>query len=133
MIGFIVFFVLAGLFEAVMDTLQFRFYKSIFVGLDHRFWNPEVSWQNKWKDGCPKFGPKFKGSTTYLVFLTDAWHLAKWFRNRFVDIALFCVLYHYTDKLWLSLIVIFVVSMVQKVIFEVMYKLFSYDKRNQNA
>lgn len=133
MIGFIAFFILAGLFEAVMDTLQFRFHDSIFRDMNHSFWNPEVSWMNKWKDGCPKFGPKFKGSTTYLVFVTDGWHLAKWFRNRFVDIALFCGLYHYSEKILLSIVVIFVVSIAQKSIFELMFKLFSYDKRNKNT
>ena len=41
------------------------------------FFNPQESWVNKYKDNNPELGPKFFGSKTFLVFLTDAWHLAK--------------------------------------------------------
>jgi len=73
LLSFILFFV----FDSFMDILQYRFDQSFFASLDNQFWNPKISWMNKWKDGCPKFGPRFLGSTTVFVFLTDGWHLSK--------------------------------------------------------
>ena len=36
-----------------------------------------VSWKNKYKNGDVKQGRKFYGSMTFLVFITDGWHLFK--------------------------------------------------------
>ena len=83
--------VLAGFFNAVMDTLFTHFSQSIFKNLNPLFWNPEESWQNKWAQPFPQpyepkwyyfgFPPPYKErfpySSTIFVFLTDAWHLAK--------------------------------------------------------
>jgi hypothetical protein len=66
---------LAGFCKGIMDTLQFHYAKSSFADRDPLFWNPKVSWRNKYKNGDPQAGPKFPFSTTWLVFLTDAWHL----------------------------------------------------------
>jgi hypothetical protein len=35
------------------------------------------SWRNKYKNRDPQQGPAFPGATTWLVWLTDAWHLVK--------------------------------------------------------
>jgi len=45
-------------------------------------WNPywfdnSLSWPNKYEHGDPKQGPKFFGSTTFLVFVTDAKHASQ--------------------------------------------------------
>jgi hypothetical protein len=74
------FFFLAGAANGVMDTLQFHFAQSMFANparFDAPFWNPAQSWKNKYRDGDPAQGPRFPLSTTAFVFLTDAWHLAK--------------------------------------------------------
>lgn len=76
-------FMIAGLCEGVMDYLQFHYYQINF------FWNPKLSWKNKWKNGKKEEGEKFFLSSTILVFLTDGWHLMKWCRNRSIDVALF--------------------------------------------
>lgn len=76
---------LAGLFNGVMDTLSFRYGRSIFpknedeffLGKDERFWNPEISWLNKYKNWPDDKRPKFFLSTTALVMFTDGWHLIK--------------------------------------------------------
>ena len=78
----------AGLSEAVMDTLQFHYYKSPFAKYNHQFWNPQLSWKNKYKKGDPSLGPKFPGSTTIFVSLTDGWHLFKLLRNLFLFVGL---------------------------------------------
>jgi len=70
---------LAGAFNATMDVLSFRYKTSIFSKYTKlsTFFNPQESWVNKYKYNDPNLGPKFFGSKTFLVFLTDAWHLAK--------------------------------------------------------
>jgi hypothetical protein len=73
---------LAGFFEGAMDTLQFHYYESIFKDFKNQlYWNPEVSWKNKYKNGNPTEGPKFIFSTNFLVSLTDGWHTFKLLRN----------------------------------------------------
>ena len=69
----------AATLNAVMDTLQFHYDRSVFAPMKaHRPWlDPRVSWRNKWRDGDPKQGEAFPLSSTSLVGLTDAWHCAK--------------------------------------------------------
>jgi hypothetical protein len=69
----------ASLFKGIMDTLKFRFYKSIFykpAAKWYRFVEPD-SWKNKYRHRDVKHGRAFFLSTTVLVFVTDAWHLAQ--------------------------------------------------------
>jgi hypothetical protein len=77
-----------GFFDAVMDKLQFHYHKAVFNRFDNQdFWDPNLSWRRKWKNGNPKDGERFFLSSTLFVFTTDAWHLAKFFRNLFVLVA----------------------------------------------
>ena len=91
MIGFIIYITISlilvavsSISEAIMDKIQFHWYKSIFSINPNKyredFWNPYFSWRNKYSDVQSKI-PKFIGSTTIFVFLTDAWHLFKFFKN----------------------------------------------------
>lgn len=75
--------------EAIMDKIQFHYDKSIFSQDKYKqtFWNPNLSWVNKWKDDSAK-EEKFLGSSSIFVFTTDAWHLFKFFRNTFLFIGL---------------------------------------------
>jgi hypothetical protein len=65
---------LAGICFAIMDTLAYHFKISVFKNLNETYWNPDLSWRNKYKLRIPTKGEKFPFSTTILVFLTDAWH-----------------------------------------------------------
>jgi hypothetical protein len=97
----IIAFALAGLFEAVMDTLQFHYSYSIFYSKRNRlFWDPSISWRNKYKDGDSTEGPKFPGSTTIFVGLTDAWHLFKLLRNLAIFIGVFLIALPCTTFWW---------------------------------
>jgi hypothetical protein len=90
----ILFLALFGFFEAVMDKLQFHYNKSVFKNFkNQQFWNPKISWKNKWKNGDKDKGEKFPFSSTLFVFTTDAWHLAKFFRNLCIVIAMFLFIY----------------------------------------
>lgn len=80
-------FAFAGLANGIMDTLQFHYASSIFPP-GSKFWDPAVSWRNKYKNGSPSQGPRFPGSTTIFVALTDGWHLAKAFNLAFYRLAI---------------------------------------------
>ena len=84
---------LAGISEAIMDKLQFHYSLSVFSKFNPLFWNPEISWKNKWKNGDSLQGEKFWLSSTLFVFTTDAWHLFKFFRNLFFFSAIHFVLW----------------------------------------
>lgn len=42
---------------------------------NRQYWNGQISWTNKYKDGTPASGPAYFGSTTALAWTTDAKHL----------------------------------------------------------
>jgi len=66
---------MAGIAKGIQDTLQFHFSESPFAKKNEDFWNPERSWTNKYKDWPEDMRPRFWGAKTFLVFLTDGWHL----------------------------------------------------------
>ena len=87
----------ASFFDSVLDILDFHFTESYFNKLNPKFWNPEISWQNKWKDlGTGK--EKFLGSSTIFVFVTDAWHLAKFLMIKCIVFAV--ITYHVIFNWW---------------------------------
>lgn len=87
----LLFIALAGFFNSIMDILFTNFEGSVFANLNPLFWNPQVSWKNKWAQPfsqppedkwyyfgfVPPYKERFPYSSTIFVFLTDAWHLAK--------------------------------------------------------
>lgn len=78
----VVMMAVAGFWNANMDTVAFHFSESVFEGKKDEYYNPAISWQNKWwKD--PVTGEidvdreKYWGSSRWFVKFTDYWHLAK--------------------------------------------------------
>lgn len=65
--------ILAAICKAIRDTIDFHYDDSLFVKCkNQQWWNPAISWKNKYKEDLKT--PKFFGSTTFLVYTTDAWH-----------------------------------------------------------
>ncbi len=81
----ILFLLLAGICNAIMDSILFHWDKSIFKGSKLEWWaNPKVSYKNKWKNHSnSEDGEKFPGSSTIFVFITDLWHFAQSFMITF--------------------------------------------------
>ncbi len=74
--------VVGGASKGFNETLLFhweRFDKK-FPGANDLWWNPAVSWKNKYENGDPNQGAAFPGSTTVLVAFTDQYHL-----NNFIN------------------------------------------------
>jgi hypothetical protein len=81
---------LSGAADGFGDVLQFHYrdFKQVFPNANDQFWNPELSWQNKYLNGVPAQGPKFWGSTNVFVGTTDAWHATKTFRIATLSVAI---------------------------------------------
>lgn len=80
MIFIIFLIIIAAISNSSMDTLQFHYSTSIFKNFKNQnFFNPELSWKNKWYMDSKGniLGEKFLGSSTIFTFLTDAWHFFK--------------------------------------------------------
>jgi hypothetical protein len=88
----IVIYCLSGICDAIMDTLSHHFDISIFKDKNQLFWNPSISWKNKYIDGDPKNGlVKWKILSIFVtkpVQLTDAWHFLKTIREIFNVLAI---------------------------------------------
>ena len=108
-------FFVAGLFEGVMDGLQFHYDKP------NQFWNPDISWTNKYKNHDPQQGMTFRGR--YMVFTTDGWHLMKFGRNAFTSAAI--VLSIGEKKKWYRYVIDGVTYWaINRIGFNISYKLF---------
>lgn len=67
---------LAGFSEGTMDAISFHYhsFQKRHPNADAQFWDPSISWENKWKNGDPAQGEKYLGSSTIFVPFQDAWH-----------------------------------------------------------
>lgn len=105
----------AGLAEGVMDGLQFHYDKP------NQFWNPDLSWRNKYKNHDPAQGKTFRGK--YLVFTTDGWHLMKFTRNSTL-FAAFTLKFGEKKKWWVYIVEGLSYWTINRIGFNISYKLF---------
>ena len=71
-------FALAGYAEGMNNALLFHYsaFKRVHPEANDQFWNPGISWKNKYEDwDNGNQNPKFFQSTSTLVFTTDGFHL----------------------------------------------------------
>lgn len=90
MILSLIFILLSGMAKGFMDRINFHWNTMPFYFKTHprnEFWNPKLSWRNKYKDRNPENGSRFLFSTNLLVFTTDGWHLAQWFMLLLIGLA----------------------------------------------
>ena len=123
--------ILAGIAEAIMDTILFHFYESPFKNRNHFFWNPNLSWRNKYKDGIADNGAKFFLSTTLLVSFTDGWHLMKLIRTSMLFTSIGILLFLVKDGVGVDIgmvIVPIILMTIFKLSFTLFYKLFKETK-----
>lgn len=82
----------------VMDELQHHFFdiKISFIKRNPQFWDPVISWKNKYQ--YPDITKeKFWGSTTWFVFLTDGWHMMQSFGYLLLSIGLTTLVIYYKE------------------------------------
>ncbi len=67
----------AGASKGFNETLLFHWkaFRHAFPRANPKWYNPDISWRNKYKNDDPNAGAKFPLSTTVLVMFTDQYHL----------------------------------------------------------
>jgi hypothetical protein len=93
---------LAGAADGVNQALMFQYdgFKKAFPRANDQFWKPALSGANKYKNGDPEQGAKFPGSKTYLVFLTDGYHLTRFTDHLFMSGAVAVKIAGFEKKKW---------------------------------
>lgn len=76
--------VLSAVSKAVMDSISHSFKSSVFSNLNPNFWDPKVSWRNKYKFN--NYFLRLLFSTIFVMF-TDAWHLFQFFAYKSIILA----------------------------------------------
>jgi hypothetical protein len=68
---------LAGMAKGFNETLQFHWkeFHRQFPNANPQWFNPSISWRNKYKNGDAEQGPKSFLSTSLLIMFTDQYHL----------------------------------------------------------
>lgn len=108
------FYLLNVICDAVMDTLSFKFSTSIFQKYNAQFWNPAISYLNKYVDNTVAKGLKQFSilgiKITYPAALTDAWHLFKEIRELFTGLAIVSALF-VTATISIPLLIVYLVAL----------------------
>ena len=74
--------ILAGIFNAAMDVLRYRWSTCVFKDWKGQNWiDPKIAWHNKWNIDQKLLGRESKLLdkifSTSLVWVTDMWHFVK--------------------------------------------------------
>jgi len=113
---------IAAIANSIMDTLVHHFDVSIFARKNTLFWNPDLSWKNKYKNGSPAQGARFPGSTTLFVFVTDGWHLFKFVMlNSYLLAVTIPIAFLLSASLWMTLGIFAGLKLLQGVLFNLLY------------
>jgi hypothetical protein len=118
----LIFLSLAAICNAIMDTLQFHFETSVFSKLNKNYWNPNISWRNKYINGDIKLGRiKILWIFDKPVMLTDAWHLFKSLMITFLFLSIFT--FNIKLNYWYTILILFAVyKVIWGIYFEAFYK-----------
>lgn len=93
---------IAGMADGLNQTISFHYasFKHVFPKAKDQYWNPAISWMNKYKYNDPTQGPKYLGSTKFLVFTTDGYHMTRFVENMFIGTAIVLRVNLYEKKKW---------------------------------
>ena len=77
---------LAGAVNGVNQDLLFHYneFESTFPNANPQFWDPDISWRNKYLNGDPAQGERYLGSSTIFAGFTDGYHSTILARNLFI-------------------------------------------------
>lgn len=94
----ILFFILAAICNALMNTIQFHWSKFRWKDkVDVIWWDPRISWCNKYIDGDINKGLRYKSWLGWVSNFTDAWHFLKMIM--ILCFALSVILFPYSFKI----------------------------------
>ena len=120
----VIFYSCSGIMDALMDTIKDHFSESIFANLNPQFWNPSVSWTDKYKDhnkaeghaSVKIFGIKFNTLDAF----SDAWHISKFLREGYNVLAILSIFFAHISTL--NIITTFIaLSIFRNLAFDLFY------------
>jgi hypothetical protein len=93
---------LSGASDGFNQALMYQYggFKNMFPHACDQFWKPSMSGANKYKNGDPKQGARFPGSRTWLVFVTDGYHLTRFADHLFMTGAVAVKVAGHEKKKW---------------------------------
>lgn len=91
----------SGFCDGTSEVLKIKYdrFSHVFPNANDQFWNYNISWKNKYKDGTPP-DAAFPGSKTSLVWTTDGYHMMRAMRNATMITALVIPLHNISKKNW---------------------------------
>ena len=94
----ILLFVIAAMCNALMDTIQFHWYKFRWNDkVNEQWWRPSISHLNKYIDGIEANGQIYNGWLGWMSNFLDAWHTYK--ITMIMCFALSAILFPYSFKI----------------------------------
>jgi len=116
----------SGAFDGLNQALQFRYdgFKRVFPKANDQWYNPAISWRNKYKNGDPSQGAKYFGSTSFLVGGTDAYHATRTVSNALNATAIVVKLNDGKKKWWVYVTEIAGYWFINRVGFSLVYNSF---------
>lgn len=116
----------SGAFDGLNQALQFRYdgFKRVFPKANDQWYNPAISWRNKYKNGDPSQGAKHFGSTSFLVGGTDAYHATRTVSNALNATAIVVKLNDGKKKWWVYVTEIAGYWFINRVGFSLVYNSF---------
>ena len=70
----------SGMLDGSIESISYHYdngFKRRLPKANNQFWDPSLSWKNKYKNGNCELGPKFVGSTNVLAWTTDGYHMLR--------------------------------------------------------
>jgi len=116
----------AGMSDGLNQALQFRYsgFKRVFPKARDQWYDPSISWRNKYKNGDPEQGAKFFGSTSFLVGATDAYHATRTVSNSFNAAAIVFRVSDGKKKWWVYMAEIAGYWALNRIGFSIVYNIF---------
>lgn len=94
----------SGMADGTAEALKWHYDRvDQRYNLNDSYWNPAISYKNKYAGGITANGPKFPGSTTYLVWTTDGYHMLRMVRN--TSMVATVIIHPYKKKKWWKYVV----------------------------
>ena len=120
--------ILASIADAVQDTLTSHYSTSIFKNVlkwkifknktkqkqlkIYKWFDPDYSWRNKYKEGIVSKGEKFKGSTSIFVFVTDCWHFSQFIQLNALFLFAVSFSYYNQNKSFIEIILSLIIARI---------------------
>lgn len=86
----------SGSAHGLRDALEDKYSSTVFSNNpdNAQWWNPYYSWENKYRDWPTDRRPAYLGAKTFLVWTTDAEHMANMVRR----VSMTCSVYTYNQE-----------------------------------